>query len=288
MDISTKTIIQLGDLEKFLEIDDNPIIFTQNNRNPFLNGIWLKKEKKQYFKFVTNYTDLLNDLLGVKITESFQLPSVHYKLAEGYYQGEKLYGLLCQSQETKENPYQTLEELIFNYDFLIQDDFSIKNLSVIRMFDKEYSNYVLPKQLKTLIVRDFVTNEQNRKMSDIKINKTAEVIAISELANFENEWSLSIIKEREDCDDLDINQEEIQLYYQIPGLLTLSEKEANYIRKDDIFQENLAHFLKMDVNGLLEQVELETHLPIIQKDYDYYSLYQETVKQKLKKQGFLS
>ncbi len=282
-------IIYLGKIEDILEMGTQSIFMTGWNKlNPFLDGFWIKSDRFQYFKPMKNYTDLINDLLGEKITEFFHLPSVHNKLAEVSFQGEKIQGLLSVKEEQKQYTYQTIEKMLLENDLMITALYNIRNLSFIRAIEEEYNDFLLPNQLKTLIIRDIITNEQNRKMQDIVIKKNMEVLEISQIKNYEQEWKLSILEDREDCDDLDIIEEEIQLNYRIKGLLSVTEEEKEYIRKDNIFQENLNLFMNMDIRGLLEQVELETHLPINQKDYDYYSLYQETVKQKLKKQRFLS
>ncbi len=288
---SYANIVNLGNIEHIIEIEmqDTTISFDKRkSHNINTNGIWLELDgKTYYFKTIKTMTHLINELLGVKITEYFGLSSVHYKIGKGLYNGKVIYGLLSKYERKQGYQYQNLEDLIFSEDSLITEPYDYRDLSFLKVLENTYSGSPLPNQLKTVLIRDLVTNEQDRKMSEIHIRENNHILELDKLFDYEIEWNLIAEETETDLEEINMTQDDIHISYKIPGLLAWNEKELSYIQNDSIFQKQLSHFMEMEIVGMLEQVEIENSLMLSQMDYDYYSLYSEIMKSKIKSMGFL-
>lgn len=288
---SYANIVNLGNIEHIIEIEmqDTTISFDKRkSHNINTNGIWLELDgKTYYFKTIKTMTHLINELLGVKITEYFGLSSVHYRIGKGLYNGKVIYGLLSKYERKQGYQYQNLEDLIFSEDSLITEPYDYRDLSFLKVLENTYSGSPLPNQLKTVLIRDLVTNEQDRKMSEIHIRANNHILELDKLFDYEIEWNLIAEETETDLEEINMTQDDIHISYKIPGLLAWNEKELSYIQNDPIFQKQLSHFMEMEIVGMLEQVEIENSLMLSQMDYDYYSLYSEIMKSKIKSMGFL-
>ena len=288
---SYANIVNLGNIEHIIEIEmqDTTISFDKRkSHNINTNGIWLELDgKTYYFKTIKTMTHLINELLGVKITEYFGLSSVHYRIGKGLYNGKVIYGLLSKYERKQGYQYQNLEDLIFSEDSLITEPYDYRDLSFLKVLENTYSGSPLPNQLKTVLIRDLVTNEQDRKMSEIHIRENNHILELDKLFDYEIEWNLIAEETETDLEEINMTQDDIHISYKIPGLLAWNEKELSYIQNDPIFQKQLSHFMEMEIVGMLEQVEIENSLMLSQMDYDYYSLYSEIMKSKIKSMGFL-
>lgn len=282
-------IVNLGNFENILEMKDPTISFyKRRTNNVYDNGIWILLDGKiYYFKEIKTITRLINDLLGVKVTEFFDLPSVHYKIARGFYNGTEIYGLISKYERNNNYQYKNLEDIVYSENSIIEDSFDIRNLSVLKAIENAYSETPLPTQLKKVLVRDLVTNEQDRRMSEIHIRENLNTIELDKIFDYEIEWNLKKDENGDDMDEINITQEDIDFNYRIPGLLTLTKESLPYIQSDPVFQDNLRKFMNMEVTSMLEQVEMDHQIMLSQKDYDYYSLYTETVKSKIKSEKYL-
>lgn len=283
---SWSNVINLGNFDNLIKMNDKSISFGKTrNHNIYENGLWIQMDGKIfYFKAMKDLFSTINDLLGVKITEYFGLPSVKYKVAKGCFNGEEVFGLLSKYERAEGYQYNNLEDIVYSEDSIIERPYNICDLSFIRSFEDAYQGTQLPNQLKTLIIRDFVTNETDRKMSEIHIRKKEGLTEIDKIFDFEKEWNLL----GDESSESTVTEDDIELKYKIFGLLTLTEKDYSYLRSDPVFQNTLNKFLELETAALLEQVEIETPIIISQMDYDYYSLYTETMKSKLKKQKIIS
>ena len=283
-------ITNLENIENLVKMTDETIAFDKkSNLNPAINGLWINVGNDiYYFKLMKNISYLLNDLLGVKITQYFGLPSVEYKLARGFYNGKEMFGLISKYQREENYQYENLEDIVYGSSSLIETPFDVRTISFLDALEIAYPEEPLSRQLKTLLVRDLVTNEKDRKMGEVHIrkNNTSKLVEIDKVYDYEMEWNL-LDDDNDSIDVLDINAEDINLDYKIPGLLTLTKESLPYIRTDTVIQENLNKFMDLEIVSLLEQVEIETNLALSQLDYDFYSMYSETMKQKLKKERFL-
>ena len=288
---SYANIVNLGNIKHIIkiEIQDTTISFDKRkSHNINTNGIWLELDGKiYYFKTIKTMTHLINELLGVKITEYFGLSSVHYKIGKGLYNGQEIYGLLSKYERKQGYQYQNLEDLIFSEDSLITEPYNHRDLSFLKVLENAYSGSPLPNQLKTVLIRDMVTNEQDRKMSEIHIRENNHILELDKLFDYKIEWNLVAEETQTDLEEINMTQDDIHISYKIPGLLAWNEKDLPYIQNDSIFQKQLSHFMEMEIVGMLEQVEIENSLLLSQMDYDYYSLYSEIMKSKIKNMGFL-
>ena len=283
------SIINLGNFEHILEMKDQTISFCKRKtNNVYDNGIWVNLDgKTYYFKQIKTITRLINDLLGVKVTEFFDLPSVHYKIARGFYNGAEIYGLISKYERNDNYQYKNLEDIVYSENSIIEDPYDIRNLSVLNAIENAYGDTLLPTQLKKVLVRDLVTNEQDRRMSEIHIRENHNTTELDKIFDYEIEWNLKKDENEEDIDETNITKEDIDFNYKIPGLLTLTPESLPYIQSDPVFQDNLRKFMNMEVTSMLEQVEMDHQIILSQKDYDYYSLYTETVKSKIKSEKYL-
>lgn len=283
------SIINLGNFEHILEMKDQTISFCKRKTtNVYDNGIWVNLDGKvYYFKQIKTITRLINDLLGVKVTEFFDLPSVHYKIARGFYNGEEIYGLISKYERNDNYQYKNLEDIVYSENSIVEDPYDIRNLSILNAIENAYGDTLLPTQLKKVLVRDLVTNEQDRRMSEIHIRENLNTTELDKIFDYEIEWNLKKDENEEDIDETNITQEDIDFNYKIPGLLTLTKESLPYIQSDSVFQENFRKFMDMEVTSMLEQIEMDHQIILSQKDYDYYSLYTETVKSKIKSEKYL-
>lgn len=283
------SIVNLGNFEHILEMKDQTISFyKRKTTNVYDNGIWVNLDGKvYYFKQIKTITRLINDLLGVKVTEFFDLPSVHYKIARGFYNGEEIYGLISKYERNDNYQYKNLEDIVYSENSIIEDPYDIRNLSILNAIENAYGDTLLPTQLKKVLVRDLVTNEQDRRMSEIHIRENHNTTELDKIFDYEIEWNLKKDENEEDIDETNITQEDIDFNYKIPGLLTLTKESLPYIQSDSVFQENFRKFMDMEVTSMLEQIEMDHQIILSQKDYDYYSLYTETVKSKIKSEKYL-
>lgn len=280
------SVINLGNFENLVEMTDKTITMGKTRNIDLCNhGLWLQREDGiYYFKSVKNMFLTLNDLLGVKITEYFGLPSVHYEVAKGNYNGQEVFGLLSKYERKEGYYYQNLEDIVYGENSKLNSIHNPSNLSILEILDEVYKGQPLSEQLKTLIVRDFVTNETDRKMGEIHIHEINGITSIDKIYDYEVEWNLL----GEDTGETSIKEEDIGLEYKICGLLNLTEADYEYLRKDPVMQKALVKFMDLEISALLNMVETETPMLITSGDYEFYSQYAKMVKSKLKKYKIIS
>lgn len=289
LDYNKLNITSLGDISHIIKIADKSIsLDKKSNMNPYTNGLWIKHNNQvYYFKAMKDITCLINDLLGVKVTQFFDLPSVEYKLAKGTYNGHELFGVISKYERKRKYNYENLSNIVYGENSIIESPYDITGLSFLEALEDAYGNQPITNQLKTLFVRDLITNETDRKMSEIHLRSINGITEIDKIFDYEKEWQLTE-DNQSSLDEIDIKESNINLSYKIPGLLSLTENDLPFIRNDSVIQEALHKSLNLNIITLLEEVKAETKLPLSSVDYDYYSLYSETVKNKLIKGKYLA
>jgi len=289
LDYNKLNITSLGDISHTIKIADKSIsLDKRSSTNPHINGLWIKYNNQvYYFKAMKDITCLINDLLGVKVTQFFNLPSAEYKLAKGTYNGQELFGLISKYERKRKYNYENLSDIVYGDNSIIEYPYDMNDLSFFESLEDAYSNQPITNQLKTLFVRDLVTNETDRKMSEIHLRNSNGITEIDKIFDYEKEWQLAE-NSQSSLDELDISESDINISYKILGLLSLTDKDLPFIRNDNVIQEALYKSMNLNITNLLEQVQSETKLPLSSLDYDYYSLYSETLKNKLVKGKYLA
>ncbi len=263
-------VVSLGEIEsKLIVLNDKIILQNKQSNDSLQSGYWIQLGNQiYYFKKPTFTQGYLNELLGVKITEYFGLPTVHYQLAQGIvvnHHGEKIkiYGLLSPWAREESKQYQTIEQQI--YSDIITVPFKDRDLSLFSYLDQKYRNQPICKEMRLLVVRDFFTQERDRLESEILIARKEEKVELGILSDYEYEWG-----------------EPFSKVYHIPKYFKLDPNDdliVKQIQEDFFLQEAFDLAMNCNVLELLEQVQDEHQIRLIDYDRKHYQNQESRIKQ---------
>lgn len=265
-------ILHLGNLsnEKIFHDDLIPEEKTSNYNIPS-NGAWLYYEDTLgYFKIPITNGSFLKELLGVKITKYFNLPTVEYQLAEASWGHKNIryygFGLFSKYARKNECQYHTLETI---YD----GEYDSDNLSILNILDDIYSDQPIIKQMRYFIVRDFLTQEYDRIPSEILIENNKGKINIGPLMDYEMEW-------------IDYPDKE----YKLKGYLTFNldnPEIKSQVQNDEYFKEALERLMDIDITKLLKEIQEENQIRLIDYDIENFKSQEKKIKEYVKTKKIL-
>lgn len=271
--IKTKTpLLNLGNITNQNVLYDSLIPAKKlSNKMITCNGAWLNYENNfGYFKVPITNGSFLKELLGVKITKYFNLPTVEYKLATATWQENENsyygYGLFSKYARNNNSKYTTLDRIYnLKYDY---DD-----LSILDSIDDIYPNQPINKEFRYFIIRDFFTQEYDRVTSELLIENSNNRINLGPLMDYEMEWV-----------------EFPKKGYTLRGYLTfdLDNYETKYrVKKDDYFKDALDKLMDIDILKLLEEIKEEHQIRLIDYDKEYFMNQEKQIKEYVKSKNVL-
>ncbi len=227
-----------------------------------INGIW------HYYKSDGYDFHFVNELLGVLISEYFELETIHYKVAQLFITGKKPeYGLLS---ENFCNP-KIIYKDAWQYNLPLKRDLSVlKEIRKICNNNTEYKNLLL--DIKKLFVRDFLTSQNDRNVNSFLFKETESGIRLAPLYDYENSF--------ESC--------AIEYYCNQIGELNLDVQETrNIIKKDSEFQELFNKLMGIKICEMLTQLEDEHKIIIKEDDKSYYISRTDEIKKLIHRYNIL-
>lgn len=259
-------IVHLGYLKPEKIFDDSliPSPKTSNQKIPE-NGYWIK-EKDIYYYFKVPITNLsfLKELLGVKISEYFSIPTVKYHLADAIWEenGKRYhgYGLISQYARNKGSEYTTMEK---------ESGMKKKdNLALLKYIDENYANQPFQEQFRLFLIREYLTQECDRLPSEILIENRAGNIYLGTISDYEMEW-------------VPYPQKNYRIKNYINLDLEIPEVREQ-LKEDLFFQKAIQKLMDIPMNELLEEVATEHQIRLIDYDKKFFATQTEDIKQYIK------
>ena len=211
---------------------------------------WFKVDNEWYFyKGYQVSMMLINELLGEKVSEYFDLETIHYRLAKFNYQGNSEIGLASKSFCQSGFKYKRAHELHLEE----KEDLSVvETIRKICKNDQEYKTLLL--DIKKMFVRDFMCSENDRHEGNFlfKINSTG--IRLAPLFDYED----SFIQSNPLC------------YHNWLGSIDLNSFACiETIQKDPEWQELFEKAMQLNIPAIIEEIKDENQL-VIPLDYTKY------------------
>ena len=233
-----------------------------------ISGLWLKKDGQiYYFKTTADFYSLVAELVGEKVSEYFHLDTVHYELAKGTNENRKTFlGLASPYQANPKSFYQTWRQYLekkeeYGY-------FSLTGLDILRYFEKDFSKEPLLWQTKALLLRELLTNEDDRLVDELLIEEREGHTYLGYLVDYAPECRLPF-----------------HYNIQIPLVYHLSlrdDKIVHEIKQDEVFQLWLEKALLFDIKRCLQEIKEEHQLHIGKEIEDQFVTYFATSQNILK------
>lgn len=226
---------------------------------------WFKKGSTWYYFKSDDLIYILNELLGEKISEYFSLETAHYQLAKINFNMFNKYGIASANFCSLSNEYKRITDLNFSH----FDEFDwLDNIKTLCKNNNEYKMLLL--DLKKLFIRDFMSREKDRNISNFLFKITATGVRLAPL--FDYEGSL--------FGDVD--------YYSNPlGTLDINNlNTCDLLKHDQDFQMLLEKLMDFNVEKQLEIIEEENNfnIPIAFKEYYKQQIFE--TKELVKKRSF--
>ena len=211
---------------------------------------WFKVDNEWYFyKGYQVSMMLINELLGEKVSEYFDLETIHYHLAKFNYQGKSEIGLASKSFCQVGFKYKRAPELHLEQ----KEDLSV--LDTIRKIcqnDQEYKALLL--DIKKMFVRDFMCSESDRHEGNFLFKINDSGIRLAPLFDYEDSFI----------------QSDPLYYHKWLGSLDLNRFACiETIQKDPEWQELFEKAMQLDIPAIIEEIKDENQF-IIPLDYTKY------------------
>ena len=227
---------------------------------------YLINNQYYYFKPMKDAHHFINEFIGEKISEYFDLDTAHYQVAELYDQyNNTKYGVISKNFCKPEYSYKSLADYIAESDelsFFSNNLSIIDNIKCICKSDEEY--YKLRNKLKAMFIRNYYNVSSDGNSYNIMLKKDNKGIQLAELYDYEIAY-------------LDYGR----ISYQLTdiGLFDISNEHIQkLLRSDDEFQMLLNKLMKADINNFIQQVESDQKIIIPQDQKQHYQKYENQVK----------
>lgn len=222
-----------------------------------INGLWY------YYKSDGYDVHFINELLGVLISEHFDLETIKYQIAQLHTTNRiPEYGLLSKNFCNPNISYRDA----WYYKLPLKRDLSVlEDIRRICSSDTEYKNLLL--DLKKFFVRDFFTSQNDRNVNNFLFKETDSGIRLAPLYDYEHSFeSYAINCYRNQIGELNLDNLETQ----------------DIIKTDPTFQELFNKLMNIKMAELLTQLEDEHKIVIKEEDKEYYKKRTDEVKKLLK------
>ena len=219
-----------------------------------VNNEWLNFKDNKYYQYI------INELLGEKISEYFDLETIHYRIGKLIINGKcDKYGIISKSFCDKKYEYLTLDE----YFSKIQK----KDLNIIKEINKVTNNKKeclnLTNDLKKMFIRDFYTGQRDRIYFNMILKKTNKGIRLGPL--FDYEYSFNPI--------------DPSIYRSSLCKISLYDKNTcDLLRNDKKFQELIQKIMNINLKNIIEDIEDSQKIIIPTKDKSLYNIHDREVK----------
>ncbi len=253
----TEKWLDLGNVTEYVYSFEDKIIPPDKINNRTI--LWLKLDGQVYaFKRRLEERFLINELLGVKVSEYFGIDTVHHDLATCVLYGKKTYGLLS-PMARKENACYTYFWKELTEKTKIRPPYNM--IKILSKTDEVFKKEPICKEIRSLIVRDFFTNEYDRVTSEILIEKE-QSIHLGYLSDYELEFSFPF-----------------ETYtWDTTNILTLDYENISFIEQDEELINKFHLALKCNLIHLLEELEEEKKLRISDEKKENIKKFSRSIK----------
>lgn len=210
---------------------------------------WFKKDSTWYYFKSDDLIYILNELLGEKISEYFSLETAHYQLAKINFDMFNKYGIASANFCSSLNKYKRITDLNFShfngFDWL-------NNIKTLCKNNNEYKMFLL--DLKKLFIRDFMSRERDRNISNFLFKMNDNGIRLAPLFDYEGSF----------FGDVD--------YYSNPlGILDINNlNTCDLLKHDQDFQNLLEKIMDFNIEKKLKIIEEENNLNVPLEFKEYY------------------
>lgn len=209
---------------------------------------WFKKGATWYYFKSDDLIYVLNELVGEKISEYFALETAHYQLARINFNMFNKYGITSANFCSPSNEYKRITDLNFSH----SDEFDwLDNIKVLCKNNDEYKRLLL--DLKKLFIRDFMSRERDRNISNFLFKINANGVRLAPLFDYEGSFF-----------------GDVDYYFNPLGMLdTNNMNTCDLLKHDQDFRVLLERLLNFNIEKSLENIEEENnfHIPIEFKEY---------------------
>ncbi len=250
-----KNVLDFGNFDEHTILLNNEFIpeAKQDNYRADISGLWLEKDEKiYYFKTVSDDYSLLAEFVGEKVSEYFNLETVHYHLATGKDKNKKsIYGLASEYMVKPNCFYQTWEQYLREKNFYGKR--SVNDLSILELFEQDFMSQPIIEQTKAFFIRELLTNEDDRNINELLIKEVQDRVSLGYLVDYATECRLPY------------------RYCQfVPFGYKLSLRDFGVVEqivRDDTFQKYVEKALLFQIKRTLKEIK-EMHSLLIPKEIE--------------------
>ena len=267
-------ILCLKNIELDYEKEKNKIFCNnfiyKNNFIKYNNEIYYLKKCNSK----RDMSHLLNEIVGEYINKYFNLCSVHNILVK-YYDKDMTYAVITRNFVDNRKKYHYFDDKLF---VNIDNDFSVgldnlDNLDYV--FDSECNKIevddnnldIFVKNIKKLIVRDFITRQTDRHSENIIVKRLNNKVYLMPIFDCENSFY----------------NDDYYTFYHIFDFNLLLNKVCYVARHDYYFQELLMRAMKLDIGFILDEIEKNYPIKLNNNEKECYREVIESQKNKIKK-----
>ncbi len=254
----TENWVDLGNVTDCVYSFEDEIIPSDKINNRTI--LWLKLDGQVYaFKRRLDERLIINELLGEKVSEYFGIDTVHHELATCFLNGKRTFGLIS-PMARKENASYTFfwKELANKTEICANSNIT----EILSKTDEVFKGEPICEEIRSLIVRDFFTNEFDRVTSEILIEK-GDSIHLGYLCDYEVEFDLPF---------------EAYTWDENCVLSLNSELLIPFIQCDSELMKKFHLALKCNLLHLLEELEEEKKLRISKEKKEEIKKFSRSIK----------
>ena len=228
----------------------------------FMNN-WIQINSKWYFiKQDLDYKGIINELLGVEITNHFGLKSANNIIAKIKKTNELVIASENCLEENKE--YYSYNDLNIKKGNLEQVITNIKNLNI----KNNDTNYNLLNDIIKMTIRDLYSSDNDRHSNNFFIEKTNSQYNLAPLFDYDQSFRSKNLLTHENV---------------IMKIYLNSKDDRETICNNIFFQEALNQLEEIDMNILLNKIENKHNFKINDDIKNYYLSFDKNIKDKIKR-----
>ena len=253
----TENWVNLGNVTEHVYSFEDEIIPPDKINNRTI--LWLKLDGQVYaFKRRLDERLIIHELLGEKVSEYFEIDTVHHELATCILNGKRIFGLLS-PMARKENVSYTYFWKELTEKTKIRPPYNM--MKILSKTDEVFKREPICEEIRSLIVRDFFTNEYDRITSEILIEK-GKSIHLGYLCDYEVEFDLPFEPYSWDT----------------TSILALDYETIPFIEQDEELMKKFHLALKCNLLHLLEELEEEKKLRISDEKKEQIKKFSRSIK----------
>ena len=228
----------------------------------FMNN-WIQINSKWYFiKQDLDYKGIINELLGVEITNHFGLKSANNIIAKIKKTNELVIASENCLEENKE--YYSYNDLNIKKGNLEQVITNIKNFCI----KNNDTNYNLLNDIIKMTIRDLYSSDNDRHSNNFFIEKTNSQYNLAPLFDYDQSFRSKNLLTHENV---------------IMKIYLNSKDDRETICNNIFFQEALNQLEEIDMNILLNKIENKHNFKINDDIKNYYLSFDKNIKDKIKR-----